>query len=194
MEFCIDLKHKPGNLKPSACIVEAVVELPTKEFDGLLVAPCMSRGFIAKNSEKMWSTGSENHCVLVLGVGRQDGVLIESEGYDYVRYGAYVTGARTLLEAELEQAVTFIVEEILENEPEGNRCLPLDVLREKTGLALSEDNGIGPMLLAALAQRPEVTDAVLVGSHISAAFYHDFYKPPSEREVSPDERQHQQSL
>lgn len=46
------------------------------------------------------------HCVLFLGEGSQDGVLVNSEGYDWARYGKkYCHNSPTLDEAPLQQAI-----------------------------------------------------------------------------------------
>jgi hypothetical protein len=40
------------------------------------------------------------HCLLVTGESREDGILVESEGYDYARYAAHVPHVHTIIAAQ----------------------------------------------------------------------------------------------
>ena len=86
------------------CCIEKVVELSSKEFDDFVNDPCAGMDFIEENKDLMlMDQEGQYHCILVLGEDRSDGVLIESEGYDYARYSSYVPQARAYIERELEQ-------------------------------------------------------------------------------------------
>lgn len=194
MELRMNLIHKPENLDLPTCVVEDVVVLSDKQFDALLFAPLKRWAFIAERTRTMWDDGEIYHCLLALSAGRQDGVLIEAEGYDYVRNGAYVTGARMLLEAELAHAADLIVRDGLENAQEGDSGFSLSRLRQETGLAVTESNGIGAMLLDALSHRPEVAAVVLEAGHVRTVFHPEFCKTLSEGEICHDDTQHQQTM
>lgn len=54
--------------------------------------------FIRENIDRMYQDeDGVNHCLLVLGEGCADGILVESEGSTYARYSAFVPNARRLL-------------------------------------------------------------------------------------------------
>ena len=95
MKFKANPIYKPSNFQMDVWQVEKLVELPALEFDALVTTPLADHPVIAENKKYMFSNGGTLHGLLVLGEGRRDGVLVMSEkGYDFVRYGAYATGAR----------------------------------------------------------------------------------------------------
>ena len=61
----------------------------------LEVVPCV----IARNKENMWfGTDDRYHCLLVYDKEQGDGLLVESEGYDYARYAQYIPQAKIIYE------------------------------------------------------------------------------------------------
>lgn len=174
MKFKADPVYKPSNFQLDIWQVEKLVELPAPEFDALVTIPMEDHPVIAENKQYMFSDGGMLHSLLVLGEGRRDGVLVESEGYDCVRYGAYVTGARDIVNAELERAADFILRECIENRGAeswqahfndrpacGNCRVSFQELEKELGLTIREGNGLDAMLLDALRRRPEVSTVEL---------------------------------
>lgn len=170
------LDRKPGGYPPPRCQVEKVVELPAGEFDDFLKNPLQDQAFITENKEVMYDDGHMAHCLLVLGRDRNDGVLVEAEGYDFAKYAAFLFGARDIVNAEIRQAADRIVREGVENTSEGSWCFYFDELYEQTGLVVKEGNGLGEMLLEALRQRPEIADVEMTGECFDAVYYLDFCK------------------
>ena len=76
--------------KGSEYVIEKTIELEPaayREFSNYLLE---DREFIEDNIREMY-LDAENvrHCLLVKAKGRQDGILVEAEGYSYARYAAY---------------------------------------------------------------------------------------------------------
>lgn len=72
-------------------IVEKVIELPEKDYlafaDDLLKDSAVikaNNGLMFVDADGGW------HCILVKARGGSEGILVESEGYDYARYTAYL--------------------------------------------------------------------------------------------------------
>ena len=107
----------------------------------------------------MFSDGSVMHCLLALGEGYNDGILIQSCGYDYPRYAAYIPGMRDILNAELERAAARIVQDAAEHTRDGSWRVSFDTLKEQTGLNVQVGNGLDEMLLEKLAKREDVFSA-----------------------------------
>lgn len=170
------LDRKPGGYPPPRCQVDKVVELSAGEFDDFLKNPLQDKAFITENKEVMYNDGHMAHCLLVLGRDRNDGVLVEAEGYDFAKYAAFLFGARDIVNAEIRQAADRIVREGVENTSEGSWCFYFDELYEQTGLVVKEGNGLGEMLLEALRQRPEIADVEMTGECFDAVYYLDFCK------------------
>lgn len=87
-----DLEGDTPNIQPSPCRVIKVIELTERQyrhFAGHLLADA---SFIAANRGL---TGYDEQtgvtrCLLVTARIRRDGILVDSQGYDYARYAAYV--------------------------------------------------------------------------------------------------------
>jgi hypothetical protein len=96
LKFKATLEHKPSDFNLQDCLVDKVIELSTAEFDDLVKRPLVDRAWIAENREVMYHGEDGYHCLLALGEGHSDGILIEAEGYNYPRKAAYVPGARAI--------------------------------------------------------------------------------------------------
>lgn len=186
------LQRKPDCLCSPVCQVEKVVELSTTDFDAFVYRPMGDQDFIAENKKLMRSKDGVDHCLLVLGSDRVDGVLVNSEGYDYARYAASLPSARTILNAAVEQAAELIVKDGTENTPHGMWRHLTDMLYQQTGLVAEADNGIGPLLVEALRRRHEVKEVELRGKVIELRFHLDHCKnlsPEHQPEETAAQRQ-----
>lgn len=72
-------------------IIEKEVRLQKGEFDDFIQSPLEDIYFIAENKESMYvDDNGVFHCIFVTSSEHDFGVLIESEGYNYARYTAYL--------------------------------------------------------------------------------------------------------
>lgn len=178
-------ERKPYGYPPPRCQVEKIVELSGEAFDAFLSAPQKDWAFLLEHQEAMWSESGMTHCLLVLGRDRNDGLLVDAEGYGYAKYAAYLFGARDIVNAQIQQAADRIVREGVENTSEGSWCFYYDELYEQTGLVVTPDNGLGEMLLDALRCCPEVAEVEMTAECFDAVYYLDYCK---NRSVQPEER------
>ena len=174
MKIKADLIHSPERLRPAWCQVEKVVELTGPEFDAFLIAPQEEQPFLADNAELMHEWNGVNYCLLVLGEGRADGVLVDSEGGPRARYAAYLPQARALVNTGLERAVDFIVRQGTEHTTSGYWCIYCEELEEKLGLAIPEGSGLEAMLKDALERRPEVYAVEINSGAVETVFRSEF--------------------
>ena len=122
------------------CCIEKVTELGSKEFDDYVNNPLANMDFIEESKDLMFKDQKgQCHCILVLGEDRSDGVLIESEGYDYARYSSYVPHARAYIERELEQLCDFFLKEISVDEETGTQSIYFEDIAEFTGAYITDD-------------------------------------------------------
>lgn len=161
--FNVDLVRKPTDFYLHTCQIEKIIELSEKEFDDLVTHPYKDRGFIAENADLMCSRNNEYFCLLVLGENRGDGVLIESEGAAYVRYGAYVSHARDYVEREMEQLVDFFMKDLSPDPETGSRSIYLGDIEEYTGATVTGDSEIARMFYRILKDRSDVADVEVIG-------------------------------
>ncbi|WP_243154010.1 DUF6329 domain-containing protein [Pseudoflavonifractor sp. 60] len=138
------------------CQIEKVVELSHEDFCHLKIVPSDSQPFIVENRSCMYSEDGVMHCLLALGQGSNDGVLIEAEGYRYPRYAAYIPGMRDIVNAEINRAAEFIVRQGTAESASVCWSVRFEELEKSLGLTIRESSGLDSMLRAALKQRPEV--------------------------------------
>lgn len=98
MRLNAHLYHKADDYRAEACEIEKIIEISESEFAELYQAPLKSFPFIAENKD--WMRHDESgvsHCLLVLGKGSYDGILVCAEDYDYARYSTHIPNARQII-------------------------------------------------------------------------------------------------
>jgi len=72
-------------------IVEKVVKLEAKEFESFTERLLDDQDFIKENKELQYiDRDGVWHCIMIKGKGTKDAILVQSEGYDWARYTAYL--------------------------------------------------------------------------------------------------------
>lgn len=174
MRFKANFQYKPSSFQLDDCQVEKIVELSHEDFCRLKIAPLEDQPFIAENTDCMFSEDGVLHCLLALDKEGSDGVLIESEGYNYPRYAAYVPGMREIVNAQMERAVDFIIQEGTERTSSGNWKISFERLEDRLGLTIHEDSGLDTLLVDAMYRREEVMEAEIYEGCIDATYYTGF--------------------
>ena len=97
-------ERKADEFQLNDCIIEQIIHLEASEFDMFSKNMLKDYEFIKNSKEQMYIDGNGIfHCILVVGEGKQDGILIEAEGYDYARYSAFLPNAADFLSVHLKQ-------------------------------------------------------------------------------------------
>ena len=156
MKYKANFQYKPNNFQMDDCQIEKVVDLSAAEFAALTVTPLRDHPAVAANRSCMFSENGVMHCLLALKQGGGDGLLIESEGYNYPRYAAFVPGIRDIVNAEMDRAADYIIRHGISKSESGSWCVYFEELQEHLGLNIQAGNGLDSMLRAALKLRPEV--------------------------------------
>ena len=167
MELNARLYCKPDDLRTEPCVVDKTIEISRDAFARLCKQPLRDFDFIAEN--KQWMGRDEhdkNHCLLVLGEGRDDGILIFSSGYPYARYSSNIPNARQLvsveqrynciqnLESRLTNAVNEIVPRALIYDGEGVFRILIDDLPDEYHI----DKTYAPLLADMLCEHSAVNN------------------------------------
>ncbi len=105
MKINAQMQCKPGGFTLDDCNIERVVEIPKVDFFALTQCPLGKHSVIQENKDAMGHDENGFHCLLILGEGRRDGLLVDAEGYDYCRYAAYIPEARAIVEATPELSI-----------------------------------------------------------------------------------------
>lgn len=97
----IPFQRKENRFHDSAFQVEKIVELGHEEFSKYKYDLLSDRDFIKENVDLMPGLrDGAMPVLLVLGEGHEDGILIDSGGYNYARYSALLPYARSILEQQ----------------------------------------------------------------------------------------------
>lgn len=170
------------------CVIEKIVELPENEYKYFKTAPLRDMSIIAENTDLMYKdSDGVFHCLLVLGEGSSDGVLIESEGYNYARYSSFMPGAREFVTACLNQLADQIIRESTQNTCNGTWSVHFDEIQERYHVPVSPNNGIGSMLKNILEARPEMAEIEPMEDGFDMVFYLDYCPNLDEKEkLSPE--------
>ena len=97
-----DFRCKQVTPEVDDCVVEKAVELSTVEFDRFCRSMLERYPFIREVGASLHYDDEMRHGFLVLGVGRNDGILVDPQGADYARYSAFIPNARSLLTPDVE--------------------------------------------------------------------------------------------
>jgi len=72
-------------------VIEKVIELENSEFESYLDDILQDKNFIEENIDLMYVDDKDIwHAILITSKEANFGILIQSEGYSYARYSAYV--------------------------------------------------------------------------------------------------------
>ncbi|WP_286173582.1 DUF6329 domain-containing protein [Clostridium sp. WB02_MRS01] len=175
-------ERKPSNFDLRSFEVSKTLRLPAKVFEDVLRNPMRDYTFIQENIEQMHCDSSGvYHCLLLTGEGRNDGLLVESEGYSYCRYASYVPNISALtlpvlqqFNQKLTEAVDYIVSTGTQNTTEGNWIVGFDEFEKQTGINLEFNDGICNVLVDMLHEREEVANVELDDSSIDVCYYLNF--------------------
>lgn len=163
MEIKAYLEYKPTEFRPPVCRIKKVIELNENEFSSLADNPCEYRDYITENRGLMRKEGDVNHCILALDKDGRDGILIEAEGYDFVRYGAYVPHAGDYVENELRRMAALFLKDV-EPDLEASNLLPIffEDMEKHLGMIVSEDSDITRMFCRTLREHPAIVEITAV--------------------------------
>lgn len=181
MNLQASFERKPSDFTLRNCVVEKTVRLSAVEFEAFLKSPYRNYDFITEHCDLMCCDKGVYHCLLVTGEGRNDGVLVEAEGSDYCRYGAYVPNVSAMtspalqkLNDKLTAAVDYIIAEGTQNTTEGNWIIPFDEIESQVGLAVEWNNTVFHTLEDMICERKEVSDLATHDHCFDVCYYLDY--------------------
>lgn len=92
--------RKENAFEPKDCIIEKVIELDSYQFSTFKNNMLRDYNFIAENIDLMRVENDGTHCLLILGDGENDGILVDSSGSKFARYAAFLPNARNFINAQ----------------------------------------------------------------------------------------------
>lgn len=184
-------ERKPPQFRLRDFVIEKTIRIPKEEFASMLGNPLEDKDFIADNKDLMYlDFNGIYHCLLVMAEGRTDGILVESDGYDYAKYASYVPEATALsypslhaMNRKLADAVDYIVSKGLWNTAEEITHLKFEEMESQMGIPISENPFLRDLLGKMLGERPEVSVMGMDSKSLTVKYQSEFRMIPTLTEV-----------
>ena len=174
MKMTASFHHKESYIECSPCTVEKVIEMSGEEFVSFQNNLLSEHEFIKENNDLMYNDEDGDHCILVIGKGYDDGILVDSEGFSYARYAAYIPNARQILQMDqrcdcikdlertLDSAVSAIVSDVKDYHGEGCYRVLIDDIVEYFNI---EERYI-PLLVTMIGEHNYIENAEVIDYEI----------------------------
>lgn len=88
---------KADRFVPKKCAVEKVIEVSDSEFKKFIENPMKRNYYLPQYKDLMGYYDDSYHGVMFVNMENGDGLLVNSEGYDYARYSQYIPNASDLI-------------------------------------------------------------------------------------------------
>lgn len=88
---------KADRFIPKKCAVEKVIEVSDSEFRTFIENPMKRNYYLPQYKDLMGYYDDSYHGVMFVNMENGDGLLVNSEGYDYARYSQYIPNARGII-------------------------------------------------------------------------------------------------
>lgn len=170
------LIHKDSMVDASPCLVSSAIELPFSQYRLFTENLFADHDFIRDCEEPLHRDSSGvNHCLLVLGEGSDDGILVRSDGHPHAVYAAFMPNARQFLRQQMHPCLEIqakrmqkLVEEFTESaikcQDEGHYSLHMDSIRYRNGGDPLDVNLFATMV----SERPEFSIVEIEENRIHA--------------------------
>lgn len=164
--------RKEPSIEVDKCKVEAIVELSYGKFLDFKYHLLNNHQFIDDNIDFMYCDNEGiNHCLLVLGEGEEDGILVESEGYSYARYSALLPNARSYIQKNIQTMAEDLIKQGTAQTANGSWVIGFDEISQHFDTTITPTNGIGQMLIKELETRDEVAEIIATEDCIEITNY-----------------------
>ena len=174
MRIRAEMGRQRAPLLPQEYQVDKVVELPNTLLTTFMDCPLYRYDFIRENAVEIHQHDGFEHCLLVLGEDRADGMLVQCGKDGYAAYAAYMAGARDIVQARLDRVADFIIGQGTERTASGGWYVYCEELEERFGVTIREGNGLDSMMKETLERRPEVAQVEVSLEHIETTFRPEF--------------------
>ena len=174
------LRCKEPEIKPRAYEVSDVITLSDAEYRSVLKEPLKDREYLKGR------TGQDT-CVLLLSKTGNDGILVDTQGYDYPRYSAFIPNAKDIINSFVQTLANYAVSEGMQNSEDGIWGVSNDELYYHFGANVNKDNAFGKMLTKALKRRCEIVNAELVDDGIEYEVKREYCENLREEEYEDEQ-------
>ena len=177
--------RKMIQIEAQPCVIEAIELMNQEQYDSFSRNMLADRDFIRDRKKDMYvDENGTLHGLLVLNEDSGDGVIIDSNGYDYARYVGFMPNIKPYIDQQIAHVADQIFKEASENTSNGSWTVFIDEIAEHYDLSVTANNGIGTLLLNELQSREEIAEISLEDNCFDLTLYLYFCKNlnPAEHE------------
>ena len=180
-------ERKISELHTSECVINGIELMNDKEFETFSKNLLSEQSFITDRQDEMYiDSAGKIHGLLALNKDSGDGILIDSQGYDYPRYVAFMPNIKPYMDEQISIVTEQIIKESAKNTSNGSWAIYFDEIEESHGIVVKENNGIGTLLLDALTSRDEIAEVEVLDDCFDMTIYLDYCSNLDE-EIKPSQ-------
>lgn len=167
-------QRKEPELSADECKIEAVVELDDYQFRSFSHHMLDNYDFIRDHVDAMYrDRDGLDHCLLVLGEGHEEGILVESEGCAYARYSSLLPNARSFMQKNIQTMADELIKEGTAQTGNGKWIISFEEISQHFDCTVTPTNGIGQMLIQEMEARDDVANLVIAEDCMEMTYYLD---------------------
>jgi len=175
MKLQVNFERKISTFNLSEAFIEAVVILPEQKFIAFSRGLLRDEDFIKDHKEYMYmDEKGVRHSLLILSDQSHDGFLVESQGYDYARYVAWLPRIKPYFQQQILELADSLIKEGCMHTEGGNWITDFDEIKEQYGITIKNGNGIGEQVLNILSCADEMAEVEMTEDGFDMTFYLDF--------------------
>ena len=183
--------RKDTGIEPKDCVIDKVIRLSGAEFDQFSRGLLREWDFLRDNPiENIIDGEGRYHCLLVVGEGRRDGILVNTEGGAYARYNAFMPNAEDFLtvgrypalaelNTKLTQIVDIIAEHVGEGSADGRGVVDLERWETLIGIDFTPNAVLIDTVINMLCDRPEIEGVELDKNELIIYRNTEVLEPPA---------------
>ena len=174
LRTCAAWRRKEPELEAAECKIEAVVELDNYQFISFKRHMLDNYDFIREHVDLMYRDRKGlDHCLLVLGKGHEEGILVDSQGSSYARYSSLLPNARTFLQKNIQTMAEELIFEGTAQTDNGSWVISFEEISQHFDCTVTPTNGLGQMLIAEMRARDDVANLVIAEDSLEMTYYLD---------------------
>lgn len=152
-------KTKQSNIELQPSTIEAIYEMDGDTFEHFCDTLMAEHIFISDLKDYMYvDSAGVIHGLLALNIESGDGILIDARGCDYARYTAFMPNIKEYVDRQISLTAEQIVKDATQMSDKCDYAFDCESAEKYYGLPVTDDNGIGAILLRGLQEREEFSD------------------------------------
>lgn len=177
--------YKENEFKVEKCKIEKIIYLSEEEFTEFKKNMLLDMECIKENKDKMYiDENGIKHTIMITSKESSDGIIVESSGYDWARYSAYVPNVNEYIQLKLKDIANDMIKEGTEKTESGEYVFLVEELSNKYRMDIEyfmDD------LLHLICMRNEIADIGGDDEEIELRFDLDYCPKVEEDEAIYDE-------